>query len=120
MKKQITQKSAEALTSMSTLSTLAQRAKDGVKGTLAASALVESGILATKLCWSYGQLKSGEIREEEFREQVVSDVSSTGGSMACTAIGAAIGSMFLPGIGTAVGSLVGGIVGRNSGEPLWV
>ena len=116
MKKQITQKSAEALTSVSTLGTLAQRAKDGVKGTLAASALVESGILATKLCWSYGQLKFGEIGEEEFREQVVSDVSSTGGSMAGTAIGAAIGSMFLPGIGTAVGSLVGGIVGSHYGS----
>ena len=119
MERQIAHTSAKALTnvkSVTTLGKVAQRAKDGVKGTLAASAVIESGILAFNLCWSYGQLKSGQIEDEEFREQVISDIGASGGSIAGTAAGAAIGTVIFPGVGTWVGSMVGGMVGSYYGS----
>ena len=119
MERQIAHKSAKALTnvkSVTTLRTVAQRAKDGVKGTLAASAVIESGILAFNLCWSYRQLKSGQIEEEEFREQVINDIGAAGGSIAGTTAGAAIGTVIFPGVGTWVGGMVGGMVGSYYGS----
>ena len=107
---------ATAQGSLSTVAKVAQRAKDGVKGTLGASAVVETAILGYKTYQSCRQLESGEISKEEFQKQVMSDVGSAGGSLAGGTAGAAIGSVLFPGVGTIVGSVVGGMIGSYIGS----
>ena len=82
--------------------------------------LIEGTFCCYKMYVAYDQWSKEEISEEQFKGKVIGNVSSSGMSLACGSVGAAVGSVVIPipVVGGFIGGAVGGMAGSYMGSRL--
>lgn len=91
-------------------------AKASAKTALKYSLIIDGAIWTLCVGRATYQYCNGDIKEQQFKNEVTKSTCGAGGSIGGSTAGAFVGTLICPVVGTLVGSLAGGVLGDIAGR----